>query len=161
MNYLFLSGADNTAKTYDLNELKSVLLNKGFSIIIDNPTYNNDFIAVLQNSDGKCILINSSSDNTASLELLSDFISTQCIGNVLIDTVISSLRDDTYSIRQDFLDYFSQHSYFRNSDKNQIVDIPMGRPRTGSARLASCQFLTETTIDLTIHILSLPPFLVI
>lgn len=161
MNYLFFSGASNTAKTHDLNALQAELLNNGFSTIIEKRMSNNDFIAVLENKKGKKVLINSSSDNQTSLNLLHDFITNNCVNKLLIDTVISSLREDTESIRQDFLDYFSQHSYFQNNFENQIVDIPMGRPRTGSVRLASCQFLTETTINLTIHILSLPPFLLI
>ena len=161
MNYLFFSGASNIAKTHDLNALQTELLNNGFSTIIENRLPNRDFIAVLENNKGKKVLINSSSDNLTSLNQLRDFITNNCVNKFLIDTVISSLREDTESIRQDFLDYFSQHSYFLNSYKNRVVDIPMGRPRTGSVRLASCLFLTETTINLTIHILSLPPFLLI
>lgn len=159
MNFLFLSGADGTGKTHDLKELKKELLKRNFVVIKILRTYNNDFIAILQKKDdGKYVLINSSSDNSTALEKLQVFVQNECISKgIKLDTVISSLRENTDSIRQDFWDYFvSNHNLQLNN--NTVVDIPMGHPRKEPQRNNSRKFLTETTLNLILHILRLPPF---
>lgn len=154
MNYLFLSGATDTAKTFVLDSLEMDIQNMGITCIIRQPTSNGDFVSLLQHDiDGRYILINSASDIQASLEDLIHFVDTECTPcNIKLDTIITSLRDSTYPQRQSFLNYFNI------SLNDAIVDIPMGRPRTGLQRAGSRIFLTHTTLNLIKHILHLSPF---
>ena len=63
MNYLFLSGATDTAKTFVLDSLEMDIQNMGITCIIRQPTSNGDFVSLLQHDiDGRYILINSASD---------------------------------------------------------------------------------------------------
>lgn len=100
--------------------------------------------------------MNSSSDNQASIDQFNDFrIKYVDSKQIKLDIIITSLRDPTESIREEFIKNLS----ISNSDFQ--IDIPMGRARTRDSRNYSSTFLDEKTVSLAIFILQKDPFNII
>lgn len=154
MKYLFISGAANSGKTSCIIELYKKLISEyDFHEVAYKKTYNSDFIGLIEKNN-TYILINSASDGKEYINQLSQFKSDNVEKkHIELSAIITSLRDKTESIRDEFKEKLSI------DPSDSCIDIPKGRARTGDLRKASCDFLDKETIELAILILgSKPPF---
>ena len=153
MKYLFLSGAANSGKTSCIIELyKKLISEHEFHEVAYKKTYNNDFIGLIKKNN-TYILINSASDADEYINQLSQFKSDNVEKkHIELSAIITSLRDSTESIRDDFKNALSIDS------SDFCIDIPKGRARTGNCREDSSDFLDKKTIELAIFILGSHPF---
>lgn len=113
-----------------------------------------DFRAVLEGTNNKGqnirIIVNSPTDTTAIIQDFKDFYD----NNGSYDILISSVKDDSYSVRNDFFRIMNI-----STPKDFILELPLAKITRHEPNFSVCLAWYERQLDMLVeHILNRDPF---
>jgi thymidylate kinase len=149
MKYILIGGAESVGKTESICRLEKYLINKkGFNVLKRIPQPYGDFMAILagKNKNGEKIriAINSASDTIAIIRAFKKLLDE----NKNISLVISSIRDNNFFPRKEFLEII-------DITENDIdIELPLARiTRRGEKRKTALKWYKEKIDTLLIKLL--------
>lgn len=155
MDCLLIGGAPSVGKSECIYRLTKYLISQGFVDVLNRvPQKFKDFRTVIEGKDrnGKSIriIINSATDTTSVIENFKEFYDK----NGTYDVLISSIRDNSFSVRIDFF------KIMNISDKTyNITEIPLSKiTRRDENFKTALQWFRDMIDKLIISILKNQPF---